>query len=237
MISLPFAASRIRAAPWIGPAVQLVATLVILALPIPGILKLLAFGGIWLITFGPTTFRERVCFVVVCCFFSVMDLLAVQKSAFLFTHPNLLGLPYWEFFIWGFIVLHMLRAVGGLRPASSVLRILPLGVLFSLPFSIIVDPTVLLVVSALVLGLVIAFLHEPWDLRYMIYAVMLGVAFEYVGVWTDQWHYPGNPPGGVEPWFLPMWAGIGLFVRRLVLPLVVEPAPAQTKLPQDSGGR
>jgi hypothetical protein len=52
---------------------------------------------------------------------------------------------------------------------------------------------------------------------------VLGALIEYTGVWTGQWHYPGRHLGGVPLWFLPMWAGVGLFTRRLVLPLSRSP--------------
>jgi len=39
-------------------------------------------------------------------------------------------------------------------------------------------------------------------------------------VHSGQWGYPGNPPGGVPLWFITMWGGIGLFMRRLIVPIL-----------------
>ena len=47
------------------------------------------------------------------------------------------------------------------------------------------------------------------DVAYAGYMAALGALIEYVGVWTGQWHYPGQHFGGVPLWFLPMWAGVG----------------------------
>jgi hypothetical protein len=53
--------------------------------------------------------------------------------------------------------------------------------------------------------------------------VLLGAVVEYTGVNAGQWSYPGDVPGGVPLWFATMWGGIGLFFRRLILPLVELP--------------
>ena len=56
------------------------------------------------------------------------------------------------------------------------------------------------------------------DLAYAGHMVVLGALVEYTGVHAGQWFYPIDVPGGVPPWFVTMWGGIGLFFRRLVLP-------------------
>ena len=38
--------------------------------------------------------------------------------------------------------------------------------------------------------------------------------------WGEFTFHPNDPPGGVALWFIPMWGGIALALRRLVLPLV-----------------
>ena len=145
--------------------------------------------------------------------------MAVRQGAFRFSHADFAGLPIWEFFMWGFLILHMLRTLGGPAPLPRLPLVLPFAVLFAVPFATIVDPSTLLAVSGAILVLALLFFHERRDIHYVAYAVLLGAAFEYVGVWSDQWRYPANPAGGVELWFITMWGGIGLFTRRLVLPL------------------
>ena len=65
------------------------------------------------------------------------------------------------------------------------------------------------------------------DFAYVAYMVILGALIEYTGVWAGQWSYPENPPGGVPLWFITMWGGVGLFTRRLVLPLMRRGAASQ----------
>ena len=81
-----------------------------------------------------------------------------------------------------------------------------------------------------------ALFHNRMDWAYAVYMAALGAVIEYVGVGTGQWHYPGYPYSGVPLWSFTMWAGIGLFTRRLLLPLVHEtrdalPLPQAGELP------
>ena len=72
--------------------------------------------------------------------------------------------------------------------------------------------------TLLVIGLLL--FHEPQDLAYTGYMILLGAAIEYTGVYSGQWGYPGEPLGGVPLWFITLWGGVGLLLRRLVLPFV-----------------
>jgi hypothetical protein len=222
MKSFTTSGSRIFAANWTLAAVQLVATLVILGLPIGNTLKLVVFAAIWAVTFRRLSRRELLCYFGVSTLFSVMDIRAVHQGGFSFSHADVAGLPIWEYFMWGFLVLHILRTLGGPAPQSRWWLVLPLALLFALPFATLSHPSLLLISSCTVLALALFFFHETLDIYYVIYTVILGAALEYTGVWSGQWQYPGNPAGGVAIWFVPMWAGIGLFTRRLVLPLVAE---------------
>jgi hypothetical protein len=53
--------------------------------------------------------------------------------------------------------------------------------------------------------------HEPMDFAYAGYMAVVGELVEHVGQATGQWHYPGQPGGGVPLWLLTLWAGVGLF--------------------------
>lgn len=202
------------------PAIQVVSTLIVLALPIGNGLKLLAFAAVWTATFRRLTASEACWFVGVCALFTVMDVMAVRQGVFRFARPDVAGLPAWEFFMWGFLVLHILRTIDGPVPPRNLRLVLPLAIAFAVPFATLSDMWLLLLVSAGLLAAALLVFHDPWDFKYVAYAVALGAAFEYVGVWSGQWAYPANPPGGVAFWFVTMWGGIGLFARRLVLPQV-----------------
>jgi len=209
--------------PAIGAAalLQLVGTLSILAFVPGNAMKLVGFVILWAVTFRSFSRREVLCFVGVSVLFATMDAMAVAQGIFRFSHPDLGPLPMWEYFMWGFYVLHVLRTLDGPAPPRNFRLALPLAIVFTLPFSFVTDPAMLLVTSAVALAPALWFFHDRSDLTYIGYTVLVGALVEYVGVWSGQWLYPANPPGGVAFWFITMWGGIGLFIRRLVMPLVV----------------
>jgi len=215
---------RIVTTGWVIPAVQLSTTLLILALNTTSALTLLAFVAVWGLTFRHWSLQESVCFLAVCALFSVMDILAVRQRLFTFSRADIGGLPLWEYFMWGFYVLHMLRALRGPAPMPRRRLAVLLAILFAMPFATVSDSSALLITSGSALALALFFFHQAQDIRYAAYAVLVGAAVEYTGVWSGQWAYAGEPTGGVALWFITMWGGIGLFTRRLLLPLVVRPS-------------
>jgi hypothetical protein len=94
---------------------------------------------------------------------------------------------------------------------------------FAVPFGTIADSNALFLASASMLGVFFAMYHEPMDLAYAGYLAVVGELVEHVGEATGQWHYAGHPWVGVPLWLLALWAGFGLFTRRLVLPLLRNP--------------
>jgi hypothetical protein len=199
---------------------QLPLTLALLAFVPGGWAKLLSLLLCWALTFGAITRLELVIYALVSALFSLMDIMAVRQGVFAFNSPDFLGLPIWEFFMWGFYILHCLRLLGGPPPRGSGVTVVVLAVLFAVPFNILSDAWLLLAASGSVLAIAVAFFHDREDLAYLSYMIFLGALVEYCGVWSGQWHYPGAPVGGVPLWFATMWGGIGLFMRRLILPLL-----------------
>lgn len=201
-------------------ALQALLTLVILAWLPGATTKLIAFLAVWLVTFRTLTIREVGVYVAACALFSAMDVMAVRQGVFRFAAPDYLGLPLWEFFMWGFYVLHLVRVLAAVPPARSSWKALVLALVFAGPFLTLSDPQALLFASAALLAVALLFFHEPGDLAYLGYMLTFGALIEYCGVWSGQWSYPGQPFGGVPPWFATMWGGVGLFSRRLVAPLL-----------------
>lgn len=202
--------------------VQLIGTLLILAMIPTNIGKLLAFLIWWAITFRHITKAEAIFILIACLFFSVMNTLSLKQGIFSFRHPDLLGMPVYELFMWGFYLLHTRRTLNGPTPRSGDYRAWILAILYAIAFATIANQTVLLVATSLLLLGGLVFFHKPHDLAYTGYMIMLGAAIEYTGVLSGQWYYPNDPPGGVPLWFITLWGGVGLFLRRLVLPVLVK---------------
>jgi hypothetical protein len=199
---------------------QLLATALLLGFAPGNFTKLLAMLLIWLVGFWPLSRPELLLMLGADILFTAMNLGALHKGVFVFDHADLLGMPVYEFFMWGFYTLHVIRTIDGRPPGERYAVALVMAALFAVPFSTIARPDLLLLASGAVLVTGIVVFHEPLDLAYVGYMLFVGAVIEGVGVWTGQWHYPGTPIGGVPIWSVTMWSGIGLFTRRLLLPLV-----------------
>jgi hypothetical protein len=199
---------------------QLAGTLSILAWLPGNASKACALLALWLLTFLPVSRRELSFYCIACVFFTVMNALSLKQGIFAFRAPDLMGMPYYELFMWGFYLLHTMRMLDGPVPEGQRAKVWLIALLFAASFGAIPDQTVLFVVTAGLLILALAFFHEPLDLAYAGYMILLGAAVEYVGVWSGEWSYPGDPLGGVPPWFVTLWGGVGLLLRRLVLPIL-----------------
>lgn len=199
---------------------QLLLTILILGFLSGNELKLITLLAVWLTTFQRFSSREIIALLVINVLFTGMNNAAIDRGVFRFEHPDYLNLPVWEFFMWGFYILHTIRFIASPPKKSRLPLALGLAILFSIPFATIGNDTLLL--SALVSVLIVSFyfFHEPEDWTYFGYMTFIGVLVECTGVWTHQWTYPSQPSGGIPLWFIPMWGGIGLFARQLLTPFL-----------------
>ncbi len=197
---------------------QMLATVAVLAWLPGNWTKLAAMTAIWALGFRRLARAELIAMAVVNLLFVGMNSAALKRGIFTFEHPDFIGMPVYEFAMWGFYTLHTIRLLEGPAPVGGYLKAVAAAAAFSLPFGSIAEPDLLLAASAGVLALTFVLFHRPMDFAYAGYMVGLGALIEYAGVTSGQWHYPGHPAGGVPLWFATMWAGVGLFTRRLVLP-------------------
>jgi len=182
--------------------------------------KLVTMLVIWGIGFGRIEAAELVAMAAVNLLFVLLNSAALKRGIFRFNHPDLLGMPIYEYLMWGFYTLHAIRFLDGTAPLGKLTTASTAAAAFALPFALIADPGLLLAASGMLLAACFFRFHEPMDAAYAAYMAALGALIEYVGVGTGQWHYPGQHLGGVPLWFLTMWSGVGLFTRRLILPLM-----------------
>lgn len=210
-------------------ALQLLGTLTALAWLPGNFAKLVVFLLIWAIGFGAISRRELLGMITINLLFVGMNAGALAKGVFHFRSPDALGMPAYEFFMWGFYTLNTVRFLGGRTPRGRWWVALLMATIFALPFLTVEGDGLLTAASglALVLGLVVY--HEKMDFAYFGYLVIMGAMIEYIGVASGQWAYPGNPPGGVPLWFITMWGGVGLYTRRLLLPALRGNGARKTK--------
>lgn len=201
-------------------ALQVMVTLGVLALPGGNLAKTAVLLAVWLVTFGRLTVFEVGLFLVACVFFSIMNTLSLAQGIFAFARPDLFGMPWYEFLMWGFYLLNTLRMVDGPAPPRVQAEASVLAVGYVLAFSLIPDQDLLLLVTGVLLAFGLWRFNEPLDLAYTGYMVLLGAAIEYTGVLSGQWFYPEGPVTLVPLWFITLWGGVGLLLRRLVLPIL-----------------
>lgn len=199
---------------------QIPATLAILAWVPGNLAKLAALLLLWAATFRRLSPREAAVYLGVCAFFTAMNAISLQQGIFAFTAPDVWGMPVYELFMWGFYLLHLTRVLGGPAPGGPRPVAWGLALFYAAAFATISDANLLLRVTAVLLAFNLFVFHERMDLAYSAYLILLGAGIEYTGVHSGQWSYPGNPPGGVPLWFITLWGGVGLFTRRLILPIL-----------------
>lgn len=200
--------------------VQIPAAMAILAFVPGNLAKLGALLLMWALTFGRLSKVEAWFYAIVCAFFTGMNAASLKQGIFAFTSPDVLGMPVYELFMWGFYLLHTRRVLGGAAPQGRRVAVWVLALLYAVAFSAIHDGNVLLMVTVVLLTVGLVLFHERNDLAYTAYLIAFGAAIEYTGVWSGQWQYPGAPWGGVPLWFITLWGGVGLFLHRLVVPLL-----------------
>ncbi len=214
----PFRPDARRAAVHALLLLQLLATAAAIGWVPDNFAKLAVLLAVWAIGFRRLSRAELVVMLGVDAIFVVANSGALRNGVFRFDHPDFLGMPVYEFLMWGYYTLHTIRFVGGRPPRFQPIATLLLVALFAAAFSAIRDPGGLLIASAAIVAAGLGWFRERADFKYAGYMVVVGAVIEYVGVGTGQWEYPAAPLGGVPLWFVPMWAGVGLFTRRLFLP-------------------
>jgi hypothetical protein len=199
---------------------QLLTTIAVLGWVPGNSAKLLIMVVVWSLGFQRLAAAELLMMVGVNVLFALINSAALARGVFRFDHPDFLGMPVYEYVMWGYYTLHTIRLLGGKPSRGRFIVSAAAAVGFVLPFATIADPALLLLTSATLLAVCLALFHQWMDLFYGGYMAAVGALVEYVGVQTGQWHYPGQHYAGVPLWFLTMWAGVGLFTRRLLLPVL-----------------
>ncbi len=212
---------------------QLAGTLLALAFVPSNQAKAVALAAWWTLTFRGLSRAEWLLFLGGSALFTALDIAAVRQGSFAFSHPDVLGLPWWEPTMWGFYLVHARRLVGGAEGKARP-RLLAAGVLalvFAGAFMAASDSGIRFLTTTIALAAALCFFHSRCDLLGTGYMILLGAAVEYVGVWSGQWSYPDAPAGGVPLWFATMWGAVGLFLGRLAAPLAERAAGAGRSAP------
>jgi hypothetical protein len=195
---------------------QFLLTLLILAFIPNNLLKTVMLLPVWWLAFGGLSRREWLLYFAINVFFVLIDIAAIQNHFFQFTDPDVWGLPYWEFFMWGFYLLHLCRMFPPRVPKTLELKLVLLALAFSQSFALIPDRNWLLVVTSAILLLTFYFYHEAEDFLYCFYLMLMGIAVETVGISFHLWSYPETGDNAAPVQFVVMWGAIGLYFRHIL---------------------
>jgi hypothetical protein len=173
---------------------------------------------VWWAVFSPIARREWALFAIAGAFFLVQNYLALRAGIFEFRFKDIMLMPYYEPFLWGFYFLFLKRLVNDPDVPRVELKAVIGVVATSIAFSLSVESRTLLIASACSTALVLAMFHTRDDLHYASAALALGFIIELFGVRTGLWWYPAPDFLGMPYWFATMWITAGLLGRRFVVP-------------------
>lgn len=175
----------------------------------------------WFFLFRPLTTTESTIFLTASLFFLGQNYAVLKTGGFSFKNKDLLLMPYYEPFLWGFYYLTLKRFI--MEPSGT--HTLQGKAIFGLAltgfcFSFFSDNSGILFISTLLLtGILFVMFHEKYDLYYAFCALILGFIIEVFGVSTGLWKYPEPDFIGIPYWFATMWISVGLLGRRFLIPL------------------
>lgn len=176
---------------------------------------------LWFFLFRPWTFAEGLIFGISSVFFLVQNYAVLAAGGFSFSHRDILLMPYYEPFLWGFYYLSLKRSIG--EPPGAVR--LEAKALFGLiltgaAFSLFGDNSTLLTsASSVSTAALFILFHTRYDFLYALSALLVGLVVELFGVSIGLWRYPEPDFLGIPYWFAPMWLSVGVLGRRFLIPL------------------
>jgi hypothetical protein len=176
----------------------------------------------WYFIFRPWKKFEGIMVGIATLFFFVQNFLVLKSGGFSFKQQDILLMPWYEPFLWGFYYIVIKRFIADPRAEEVRLdwRAFAGLAVTGLCFSLFSSNSNLLLASTLIsTGLLFAFFHEKYDFYYALVALVLGFAVEVFGVTTGLWWYPKPDFLGIPYWFATMWISVGVLGRRFLIPL------------------
>ena len=193
-------------------------TLGILAFVPTTLFQTLAFLVVWGLLLAPLALREFILFVVANINFLMLNNIAQHNGLFAFVNPDALGLPYWEFLMWGAFVVMLRRLLP--HDTSFSLKLFLVSLPMPMLFSVITDQMMLSIAATALCGILIFMIGQKC-LIPTLFCLVYGTCFEMIGVETGQWSYPQPAPIIGFPWWgFAMWVSTGIIALFVAYPLI-----------------
>jgi hypothetical protein len=176
----------------------------------------------WCLLFRPWQLEELISFAIAAVFFLLQNYACLKTGLFEFRTKDVLLMPYYEPFLWGFYFLSLKRFISGTKSVrfaitkNAVIGVLATSIVFSV-FSLF--PSLFFPATVFSTLFLFALFHTRLDLYYAVCSLVLGFIMELFGVSTGLWSYPVPDFLGMPYWFVTMWISVGLLGCRFLIPL------------------
>jgi hypothetical protein len=177
---------------------------------------------LWFIIYRPWSRVEIVSFTIAAVFMLIQDYAMGRSGGSSFKQQDVLLMPWYEPFLWGFYYINMKRFIG----EGDNGAVLDRRSLFGLLVTALVFPLfswsygLLLLTTIGSTAILFIMFHDLLDLYFAAYALGLGFVVELFGVSSGLWSYPPQPEFmGIPYWCATMWLSVGILGRRFLFPL------------------
>jgi len=176
--------------------------------------------SLWAILFFPWRLQEVISFGIAAIFFLLQNYAALEAGIFEFRFKDLMLMPYYEPFMWGFYFTALKRFVSGKDGDFHLHKKALVGLaVTALVFSAFGRTPLFLWATAFSTLLLFALFHTRLDLYYALASLVLGFIVELFGVSTGLWFYPAPDFLGIPYGFATMWLSVGVLGYRFLFPV------------------
>jgi len=215
----PFALRTIRSERVLA-VLALACTLAILYLVTNSFIALMSLLFVWSLLLWPLRPQEMWSAGVAAIFFLGQNYVCLKAGIFEFKNKDILLMPFYEPFLWGFYFTAMTRFIPVRKGSFPLEKKSLVGLLVTaIAFSVFSRTSFLFLATLLSTLLLFALFHTSTDIYYAACALSLGFIMELFGVFTGLWSYPAPDFLGIPYWFATMWISVGLLGYRFLIPL------------------
>ncbi len=199
----------------------LLATLAVIRFVDRSLLAAAVVLPLWFVIYRPLSRVEIITFTISAVFFPIQDYAMGRSGGSSFKQHDVLLMPWYELFLWGFYYINMKRFIG----EGDNRALLDKRSLFGFLLTALVFPLfswsygLLLLTTTGSTAILFIMFHDLPDIYFAAYALGLGFVVELFGVSSGLWSYPQPDFLGIPYWCATMWLSAGILGRRFLFPL------------------
>lgn len=201
------------------PIVYLIHHFLVIAMmimPLDASIKMVGILLSFYFIYGAFTKEEVYLFVGVNIFFTFMNYMSIINGIFVFSHPNLIGLPWYEFFMWGIYVIHLKRITEIFFKKEftsypiGMVDFICVGLVITV-FSICKDKSSVTFLPLIINIFYLISKKSKLLVSNYLYFIAIGGILELVGTNGGQWSYPQPDFFGVPFWYVNVFGSFALY--------------------------